>query len=35
MAANGRLLNYINGEWLQSAAAEYLDVVNPATKPRP
>ncbi|HSG15381.1 MAG TPA: CoA-acylating methylmalonate-semialdehyde dehydrogenase [Anaerolineae bacterium] len=31
MTANGRLLNYINGEWQQSSAAEYLDVVNPAT----
>lgn len=31
MAANGRLLNYINGEWRQSSTDEYLDVVNPAT----
>lgn len=26
-----RLRNYINGEWRASQAAEYLDVVNPAT----
>lgn len=25
------LNNYINGEWCQSAAAEHIDVVNPAT----
>lgn len=25
------LRNYINGEWRQSSAKEYLDVVNPAT----
>ncbi len=31
MTTNGRLLNYINGEWRQSAAADYLEVVNPAT----
>jgi malonate-semialdehyde dehydrogenase (acetylating)/methylmalonate-semialdehyde dehydrogenase len=31
MADNGRLLNYINGEWRQSSTAEYLDVINPAT----
>jgi malonate-semialdehyde dehydrogenase (acetylating)/methylmalonate-semialdehyde dehydrogenase len=31
MAENGRLLNYINGEWRQSSTAEYLDVINPAT----
>ena len=26
-----KLLNYINGEWRPSSAADYLDVVNPAT----
>ena len=26
-----RLLNYIDGNWIASTAAEYLDVVNPAT----
>jgi malonate-semialdehyde dehydrogenase (acetylating)/methylmalonate-semialdehyde dehydrogenase len=31
MSANGRLLNYINGEWRESSATEYLNVVNPAT----
>jgi malonate-semialdehyde dehydrogenase (acetylating)/methylmalonate-semialdehyde dehydrogenase len=31
MAEDGRLLNYINGEWRHSSTAEYLDVVNPAT----
>ncbi|MBI2461890.1 MAG: CoA-acylating methylmalonate-semialdehyde dehydrogenase [Candidatus Rokubacteria bacterium] len=31
MDANGRLLNYIDGAWRQSGAAEYLTVVNPAT----
>ncbi len=31
MTANGRILNYINGEWRQSSTAEYLDVINPAT----
>ena len=31
MAVNGRLLNYINGQWRQSAASEYLEVINPAT----
>ena len=31
MTTNGRLLNYINGEWRQSAAADYLEVINPAT----
>ncbi|MCI0396672.1 MAG: CoA-acylating methylmalonate-semialdehyde dehydrogenase [Chloroflexi bacterium] len=31
MNDNGKLLNYINGEWRRSAASEYLDVVNPAT----
>ncbi|MFQ5421437.1 MAG: CoA-acylating methylmalonate-semialdehyde dehydrogenase [Anaerolineae bacterium] len=31
MTANNKLLNYINGEWRPSSAADYLDVVNPAT----
>jgi len=31
MAGSDRLLNYIAGEWRPSSAAEYLDVVNPAT----
>jgi malonate-semialdehyde dehydrogenase (acetylating)/methylmalonate-semialdehyde dehydrogenase len=31
MTSNGRLLNYINGEWRQSSTADYLDVINPAT----
>jgi malonate-semialdehyde dehydrogenase (acetylating)/methylmalonate-semialdehyde dehydrogenase len=26
-----KLLNYVNGEWRESAAATYLDVPNPAT----
>ncbi len=26
-----KLMNYINGKWRPSSAAEYLDVVNPAT----
>src|SRR6266545_3644659 len=26
-----KLMNYINGAWCESAAAEYLDVHNPAT----
>ncbi len=25
------ILNYINGEWVKSNAAEYFDVINPAT----
>lgn len=31
MAKNGKLQNYIGGEWRKSDAAEYLDVINPAT----
>jgi len=31
MAADNRLLNYINGEWKPSSSAEYLEVINPAT----
>jgi len=26
-----KILNYINGEWIEPAAREYLDVINPAT----
>lgn len=26
-----KMLNYINGEWVQSQASEYIDVINPAT----
>jgi malonate-semialdehyde dehydrogenase (acetylating) / methylmalonate-semialdehyde dehydrogenase len=28
---NGKLLNYINNEWRQSSAREYLEVINPAS----
>lgn len=31
MGANGKVLNYINGEWRESQAAEVLEVINPAT----
>jgi len=31
MPTNGQLPNYINGQWQRAAAAEYADVVNPAT----
>jgi malonate-semialdehyde dehydrogenase (acetylating)/methylmalonate-semialdehyde dehydrogenase len=31
MTSNGKLLNYIDGEWRQSTAADYLEVINPAT----
>lgn len=31
MSTNGRLTNYINGEWRNSAAKEFADVINPAT----
>lgn len=31
MSDDGRLLNYIAGAWCASAAAEYLNVFNPAT----
>ncbi|MBA4380679.1 MAG: methylmalonate-semialdehyde dehydrogenase (CoA acylating), partial [Anaerolinea sp.] len=26
-----KILNFINGEWVESKAAEFIDVVNPAT----
>ncbi len=29
--SNGTLLNYINGAWIKSSAATFLDVTNPAT----
>jgi len=29
--SNNQLLNYVNGQWQQSSAGEYLDVANPAT----
>ncbi|HEC23365.1 MAG TPA: CoA-acylating methylmalonate-semialdehyde dehydrogenase [Chloroflexi bacterium] len=29
--AEEKILNYIGGEWRESSASEYLDVVNPAT----
>jgi malonate-semialdehyde dehydrogenase (acetylating)/methylmalonate-semialdehyde dehydrogenase len=31
MSTNGRLLNYINGQWVTSSANTHLDVRNPAT----
>ncbi|GIV85611.1 MAG: hypothetical protein KatS3mg052_2618 [Candidatus Roseilinea sp.] len=31
MSTNGRLLNYINGQWMESGAGTFLDVKNPAT----
>ncbi len=31
MSTDNVMLNYVNGAWRQSRAAEYLDVVNPAT----
>jgi len=34
MNNNGTLLNYVNGQWRPSRAAEHLDVVNPATQER-
>src|SRR5690606_5557706 len=34
MNDNGTLLNYVNGQWRPSRAAEHLDVVNPATQER-
>ncbi len=27
-----KILNYINGQWLESTAAEFVDVINPATQ---
>jgi hypothetical protein len=30
MRTNGRLPNYINGEWQNSTAKEFADVINPA-----
>jgi malonate-semialdehyde dehydrogenase (acetylating)/methylmalonate-semialdehyde dehydrogenase len=34
MSTNGRLPNYINGQWQNSAAKEFADVTNPATGER-
>ncbi|MDW8293006.1 MAG: CoA-acylating methylmalonate-semialdehyde dehydrogenase [Anaerolineae bacterium] len=31
MTTNGRLLNYIGGQWVEAQATEYLPVRNPAT----
>jgi malonate-semialdehyde dehydrogenase (acetylating)/methylmalonate-semialdehyde dehydrogenase len=31
MSTNGRLLNYIDGQWVTPTTSEYLDVINPAT----
>lgn len=31
MNSDQKLPNYINGEWQESAAVEYLDILNPAT----
>lgn len=31
MSTNGRLLNYVNGQWMESSASAFLDVKNPAT----
>lgn len=28
---SGQLLNYVDGQWVRSAASNYLDVTNPAT----
>jgi malonate-semialdehyde dehydrogenase (acetylating) / methylmalonate-semialdehyde dehydrogenase len=32
MTGNGRLQNYVNGQWRESRAEEWLDVTNPATQ---
>ena len=29
MSGNGRLSNYIGGEWRESGTSAYVDVVNP------
>jgi malonate-semialdehyde dehydrogenase (acetylating)/methylmalonate-semialdehyde dehydrogenase len=31
MSTNGRLPNYINGQWQSSTAQDFADVINPAT----
>jgi len=31
MSTNGKLLNFIDGQWRQSASTDYLNVINPAT----
>ncbi len=32
LAENGKLLNYIDGEWCPSNSSETLEVYNPATR---
>ena len=27
-----KVLNYINGQWREDSAAEYMEVINPATQ---
>ncbi len=34
MSTNGRLQNYINGQWQNSTAQQFADVINPATAER-
>jgi malonate-semialdehyde dehydrogenase (acetylating)/methylmalonate-semialdehyde dehydrogenase len=34
MSTNGRLPNYINGQWQHSTATQFADVINPATGAR-
>jgi malonate-semialdehyde dehydrogenase (acetylating) / methylmalonate-semialdehyde dehydrogenase len=31
MSTTSKILNFIDGEWCESTASEYLDVINPAT----
>ena len=31
MTTNGKLLNYVNGQWTRSSAGDYTNVMNPAT----
>ncbi len=31
MSSNGTLLNFVGGQWQNSSASQYADVVNPAT----
>jgi malonate-semialdehyde dehydrogenase (acetylating)/methylmalonate-semialdehyde dehydrogenase len=31
MSSNGKLRNYIDGQWRSSAAVDHLDILNPAT----
>ena len=32
MSENGKLLNYVNGDWVASTTMDYLPVLNPATQ---